>query len=186
MNDYRIGTAGWSYEDWKGFVYPEGMARRTHPLEYLARFIDLVEVNSTFYRTVAPSLVLNWIRKVETFRSFMFAVKIHRMFTHERKGFTRKDIDEFRRSVEPLIVHERLAAILIQFPWSFSFNPANREYLEGLLTSLKGLPSAVEVRHGSWNNRNSSGSSKKPGSLLQHRPTHFRQFDRPLGPDHKS
>lgn len=33
----RIGTAGWSYPDWKGQVYPKPPPRGFDPLSYLAR-----------------------------------------------------------------------------------------------------------------------------------------------------
>jgi hypothetical protein len=48
----RIGTSGWSYDDWVGPFYPAGMK----PGDYLpcyAQHFDVVEVDSTFYR--APS-----------------------------------------------------------------------------------------------------------------------------------
>ena len=45
----RIGTAGWSYKDWEGIFYPAGMQRqKRHPLEYLAQFFDVVEINTSF------------------------------------------------------------------------------------------------------------------------------------------
>ena len=46
----RIGTAGWSYKDWDGIFYLPGLQRRKqHPLEYLARFFDTTEINTSFY-----------------------------------------------------------------------------------------------------------------------------------------
>ena len=50
----RIGPAGWSYEDWKGIVYPSGAGRRFDPLEYLCGFFDVIEINSSFYRPPPP------------------------------------------------------------------------------------------------------------------------------------
>ena len=52
----RIGTAGWSYKDWEGIFYPPGMrGRREHPLEYLARFFDTTEINTSFYGRSSPN-----------------------------------------------------------------------------------------------------------------------------------
>ena len=31
----RFGPAGWSYDDWKGIVYPAGLPRATHPVALL-------------------------------------------------------------------------------------------------------------------------------------------------------
>ena len=53
-----IGTAGWSYEDWKGVVYPEKKEAGFHPLAFLAQYINMVEVNSTFYRPPSISMSL--------------------------------------------------------------------------------------------------------------------------------
>ena len=48
----HVGTAGWSYSDWEGVFYPRPHPRGFDPLEYLSRYVDVVEVNSTFYRPV--------------------------------------------------------------------------------------------------------------------------------------
>ena len=42
-----MGIAGWAYKDWEGIVYPPGMRpKETHPLEYLAQYFDVVEINT--------------------------------------------------------------------------------------------------------------------------------------------
>jgi uncharacterized protein YecE (DUF72 family) len=47
--DIFIGTAGFSYKDWEGVVYPKDLKKRKiHPLEYLAQFIDCCEINTRF------------------------------------------------------------------------------------------------------------------------------------------
>ena len=48
----RVGVAGWDYPDWEGPVYPPGSGRRLDRLGYLARYVDVIEINSTFYRPV--------------------------------------------------------------------------------------------------------------------------------------
>ena len=60
----RIGTAGWSYKDWDGVFYPPELKRRkVHPLEYLAHFFDVVEINTSFYGPLKPELVKLWVRR---------------------------------------------------------------------------------------------------------------------------
>ena len=44
----------------------------------------------------------------------------------------------------------RLAALLIQFPWSYANTPENVQYLTALFRMFAGYPMALEVRHGSW------------------------------------
>ncbi len=151
MARFFIGTAGWSYKDWEGIVYPERKAQGFHPLIFLAHYINIVEINSTFYRPPAIQLSLSWIKKVTNHPDFLFSVKLHQVFTHERKGFTQRDVDNFKFGIEPLRVKTRLGAILIQFPWSFIHTASNRDYLVSLFKLFSDFPLALEVRHSSWN-----------------------------------
>ncbi|MGQ9673159.1 MAG: DUF72 domain-containing protein [Candidatus Aminicenantales bacterium] len=150
MAHYYIGTAGWSYEDWKGIVYPQEKEAGFHPLVYLARYINIVEINSTFYRPPVLSMSLFWLKRVAGTAEFLFAVKAHQVFTHDRENFSQKDVDEFRLGIEPLQAKGRLACLLFQFPWSFSSSSANFDHLARLFQLFQGLPLAVEVRHSSW------------------------------------
>jgi uncharacterized protein YecE (DUF72 family) len=150
MAHYYIGTAGWSYEDWEGIVYPLAKGRGFHPLLFLANYIDIVEINSTFYRPATPALALSWLRKVEGYPDFLFSVKLHQLFSHQRKGFSQKEVDEFKAGVELLLARNRLAALLVQFPWSFAGTPENTDYLVRLFEHFSGFPIALEVRHATW------------------------------------
>lgn len=152
MSRFYVGTAGWSYEDWTGVVYPEPKGKGFHPLAFLAGFIDIVEINSTFYRTPAASMSRYWVRRVERFPGFLFSVKVHQVFTHDRQSWTARDADEFRRGIEPLPAADRLGSLLFQFPWSFIGTPAHRDYLDRLFRLFSGYPMTVEVRHSSWDN----------------------------------
>ncbi|MCJ7643122.1 MAG: DUF72 domain-containing protein, partial [Candidatus Aminicenantes bacterium] len=150
MTRYHIGTAGWSYEDWEGIVYPPGKARGFHPLLFLAEYINIVEVNSTFYRPAPAAMAVSWLKKVEGFPDFLFAVKLHQIFTHKRKNYKQKDVDDFRKGIDPLQLKRRLAAVLLQFPWSYLNIPENMDYLAGLFALFADYPLALEVRHSSW------------------------------------
>jgi len=150
MARYHIGTAGWSYEDWEGIVYPLGKAHGFHPLLFLGEYINIVEVNSTFYRPAPAAMAVSWLKKVGGYPDFMFAIKLHQIFTHKRKDFSRKDIDDFRNGVDPLQLKQRLAAVLLQFPWSYLNIPENMDYLAGLFALFADYPLALEVRHSSW------------------------------------
>lgn len=152
MAQYYIGTAGWSYKDWEGIVYPESKGRNFHPLVFLAHYINIVEINSTFYRHPPVYMALSWIKRVAHHPDFLFSVKLHQVFTHKRQDFTQKDVDDFKLGIEPLRAQNRLAAILIQFPWSFIGKPSHYEHLQNLLELFSGYPLAIEVRHASWNN----------------------------------
>ena len=150
MATFHVGPAGWSYEDWEGIVYPPVKPRGFHPLPFLARLIDIVEVNSTFYRPASAYLAMSWLKRVEAFPNFLFAVKLHQAFTHKRDAFGQKDVDDFRAGIDPLLLRERLAAVLVQFPWSYLNTPENRDHLARLFALFAGYPLPLEVRHSSW------------------------------------
>src|ERR671914_1288067 len=77
-----LGTAGWSYADWEGTVYPEGLPSGSRLAEYTKRFAT-VEIDSTFYGTPRRSTVQNW-REVAP-DGFLFAAKFPKEITHEQK-----------------------------------------------------------------------------------------------------
>jgi len=176
MSRIFIGPAGWSYEDWAGIVYPEVKERGFHPLSFLAGLVDIVEVNSTFYRTPPLSMALSWIKRVEPFPGFLFAVKVHQMFTHDRESWAQKDVDEFKLAIEPLRARARLASLLFQFPWSFIGSPAHLEYLTRLFRVFEGDPMTVELRHASWDD-------PSVYALLRDQRVAFCNIDQPLFPN---
>jgi uncharacterized protein YecE (DUF72 family) len=163
-NDVRIGTAGWSYKDWDGIFYPSGMQRRKqHPLEYLARFFDTTEINTSFYGPLKPELAKLWCRKVEAVnKKFVFTAKLYRAFTHSPMSVmeptsaasirpTDEDEIRTREGLDAIANEGRLGVLLIQFPVSFKNTSLNREYLDRLLRQFIEYPRVVEVRHSSWN-----------------------------------
>ncbi len=148
----RVGPAGWSYKDWEGIVYPQKPGAKFDPLEYLARFFDTIEINSSFYRPFTASTAKSWIRRVAAARDFRFTAKLHRVFTHERGKATAEDEKAVRQGMDVLAGDKRLGALLLQFPWSFKNTDDDRVYLSRLLEKFKDYPLVVEVRHTSWNN----------------------------------
>lgn len=164
-NRIRIGTAGWSYKDWEGIFYPSGMQhRKMHPLEYLARFFDTTEINTSFYGPIKAQLAKVWCRKVAAVNpDFLFTAKLYRAFTHSPNAVMEPtsaasirptDEDEFRtrEGLDVLAGEGRLGALLIQFPVSFKNTSLNREYLDRLLRQFIEYPCVVEVRDSSWDN----------------------------------
>ena len=161
----RFGTAGWSYKDWEGIFYPSGMHHsKLHPLEYLARFFDTTEINTSFYGPLKPELAKLWCKKVSAVNpQFLFTAKLYRAFTHSPLAVTEPtsaasirptDEDEIktREGLDSIAGEGRLGALLIQFPVSFKNTSLNREYLDRLLRQFIEYPRVVEVRDSSWNN----------------------------------
>ena len=159
-----IGPAGWSYEDWKGVVYPAGAGRRFDPLEYLARYFDVVEINSSFYRPPPATWTRSWARRVEGHPRFRFTAKLWRGFTHERDSPpSAADVTAFRDGIDPLAEEDRLLAVLVQFPWSFRNEPDERRWLASVIDSFDEYPLVVEVRHASWDEPDALGWLRERG-----------------------
>ncbi|MCK7481924.1 MAG: DUF72 domain-containing protein [Candidatus Moduliflexus flocculans] len=113
--------------------------------------MDLVEVNSTFYRPADPGpgpVVAEEDRALPGFPPGAQAPPVlHPRAVRASPG---KDVDAFKAAADVLHLRGRLAALLVQFPWSFRNTPENADYLARLLAVFAGYPLAVEVRHASW------------------------------------
>ena len=164
MSKIFIGTAGWSYKDWEGIVYPAQLKKTQHPVEYLAQYFDLIEINTSFYGHIRPEWGKLWCRKASAANpEFVFTAKLNRAFTHAVAAAVQgtsaatihsNDEDESlaKAGLDSIAEEGRLGALLIQFPISFKNTNENRDYLEELLQRFREYPQVVEVRHSSWNN----------------------------------
>jgi uncharacterized protein YecE (DUF72 family) len=148
MKQVRIGCSGWMYDDWRGRLYPEKLAKRRW-LERYAEVFDTVEVNSTFYRLARREAVAGWVS--QTPAAFVFAVKASRYLTHIRRLVDVADgIKRFYEPLEPMIEAGRLGPVLWQLPESFHRDDGR---LAGWLELLDTVPPArntIEFRHESW------------------------------------
>lgn len=182
----RIGTAGWSYKDWEGIFYPPGMRqRKVHPLEYLARFFDTAEINTSFYGPIKPEHAKLWCHRVSAINpKFLFTAKLYRAFTHSPLSVmeptsaasirpTDEDEIKTREGLDALANEGKLGALLIQFPVSFKNTSLNREYIERLVRQFIEYPCIVEVRDSSWNNAETLASFAR-------RNVGFCNIDQPL------
>jgi uncharacterized protein YecE (DUF72 family) len=136
------------YDDWRGRLYPEKLAKRRW-LEAYAQHFDTVEVNSTFYRLARRDAVASWVS--QTPAGFEFAVKASRYLTHVRRLLDIGDgIKRFYEPLQPMIEATRLGPVLWQLPENFHRDDGR---LEGWLAVLDSAPSrmhTIEFRHPSW------------------------------------
>ena len=150
----RVGPAGWSYPDWENRVYPAVRPAGFHPLSFLARYFDTIEINSSFYAMPRSEHADRWVRLVADHASFRFLVKLNRELTHDASGADPERwpglAAEFLHGIEPLGKAGKLGAILAQFPFSFRFGPEEVRRLGRLRALLPVQPLVLEVRHASW------------------------------------
>jgi uncharacterized protein YecE (DUF72 family) len=142
----HIGTAGFSYKDWVGPVYPVDKPAGFDPLAYLAGFFSCIEMNVSFYRVPEARSVEKWVRAVAR-EDFRFTFKLYRGLTH---GDEDDALQPFLAALEPCREAGRLGAILLQFPHFFDNSERSRRKLAKLARGLVGWPCAIEVRHRSW------------------------------------
>lgn len=143
-----IGTSGFSYKDWIGEFYPEGM-KTTDMLRYYARHFPAVELDFSYYAMPAAKTMAALGR--ETPDGFYFCIKAHKSMTHEvSKESAREAFSQFLAAIAPLIEAKKLGCILLQFPWGFKKAPENSDYIRRLPELLSGLPAVVEFRNASW------------------------------------
>lgn len=147
--DIRVGTSGYSFEDWKGNFYPEDIAKGKMLDHYVMHF-PTVEINSTYYRIPHPAVMANIVKKGP--KGFDFMVKVPQSFTHQRADID-SDAAKFREALKPLEDSGKLSGLLAQFPYSFKFNQNTLDYVSICRDAVKPNPLYVEFRHRGWVNR---------------------------------
>jgi len=142
-----IGIAGWSYPDWRGIVYTDS---KIDQLEYVSKFVDCIEINSTFYRPPFEKTTRSWLQRTAARGDFFFTAKLHRDFTHEGRidGDTAK---QFHEGFRPFLEAGKLKQLLVQFRYDFDDTNLHRRHLSRIVEIFsEAFELAVEVRHKSW------------------------------------
>ena len=147
MGKILIGTSGYSYTDWSGIFYPVDLSSKEF-LSYYADLFPFVELNYSYYRMPEKGQLESMMNRVPD--NFLFAIKGHRSFTLQRDGDWRSGALNFLQAVDVLLQTERLAAVLLQFPFSFHYSRENRIYLGQLCALMKELPLVIEFRNSEW------------------------------------
>jgi len=152
-HEIRVGTSGWSYADWRGSFYPEGLAAGDYLGHYAGEFC-ITEVDSTWYRSPSRRTVQGWADKTPP--EFRFALKVPREITHERVlEECEQPMDEFLAALEPL--GSKLQCLLLQFGYfnRTAFRSA-ATFFERLAQFLGKYSArarfAVELRNKNWIN----------------------------------
>ncbi|MCS6977543.1 MAG: DUF72 domain-containing protein [Gemmatales bacterium] len=139
-----VGTSGYSYADWVGVFYPNGM-RPDRMLAYYVTQFPLVELNFTFYRLPTRRDLDRLADKTPS--GFQFLVKLPQTISHD---LDLHDLAPFRDSLQGLEERRQLLGVLAQFPQRFHDTVSNRDYVRRLAAELSGQGLAIEFRHVSW------------------------------------
>jgi len=142
-----VGVAGWSYDDWNGPVYPAGIRDK---LRYIAPYIDVIEINSSFYHPPSERTAASWMSRTENLPDFFFTAKLHQEITHQGK-LDPKMVRQFRRAFEHMADENRLRHLLAQFRYDFDDTPGNRKRLARIRDAFGDMTNLTfELRHASW------------------------------------
>lgn len=153
MIDIRIGTSAFTAEGWVGSFYPVGMQPRDF-LSYYATQFDNLELDNTWYRTPARSVVEGW--NLKTPPGFIFTAKVPQAITHEKILLNcDDDLNYFLKTMS--ILGDKLGPLLFQFG---SFNQkifkTQDDFIARLKPFLQKLPKefkyALEIRNKDWMN----------------------------------
>jgi uncharacterized protein YecE (DUF72 family) len=169
MGELLLGCSGWNYGDtpdrggWVGIFYPD---RNTKRLRYFSQFFDTAEMDSIFYEKFYSHMTKGtFIGMVKaTPENFQFSVKVPETITHRKRLDVRKgaitDFEIFLDKISPLKNSNKLGAVLLQLPPSFTVSEFKN--MEGFLDKLpSGYHYAVEFRHPSW-------KTEGPWDMLKH------------------
>ena len=160
-----VGTAGWSYKDWEGIVYPAQLkkvaaSRRIHGA-VLRHAGDQYVVLRTHQAGMGQVVVPQGAADANP--AFLFTAKLNRAFTHSPIAVVEStsastihvgpdDERLAKAGLDSIAGENMLGAVLVQFPISFKNTNQNRDYLDALLEKFRQYPLVIEVRHNSWTN----------------------------------
>jgi uncharacterized protein YecE (DUF72 family) len=192
MGRLLIGCSGWNYGSlpeegggWIGVFYPD---KETKRLRHYSEFFNTAEMDSTFYERFYTNMTVGTFIGMSkaTPDTFQFSIKVPETITHKKRLDVRKevlkDLEGFIEKISPLKNTNKLGAILIQLPPSFTVNEFKsvESFLEKLSGSNNGANNsnngnyggngrsdsnnyqyALEFRHPSW-------KTEGPWELLRH------------------
>lgn len=160
-----IGCSGWNYGDssekggWRNVFYPDNKTRK---LSYYSQFFNTVEMDATFYNRFYQHMTQGLFVGIArtTPPDFKISVKVPEIITHDKRLDINKDVMvdlmTFLDKISPLKNSNKLGAIIIQLPPSFTITESKKleEFLNALTNNTNVQSNnnfAIEFRHTSWN-----------------------------------
>jgi uncharacterized protein YecE (DUF72 family) len=189
MGKLLIGCSGWNYGSlpeqnggWMGVFYPD---KETKRLRYYSEFFDTAEMDASFYERFFNSMTKGTFIGMSkaTPIGFQFSVKVPETITHKKRLDVKKnvlnDFEVFLEKISPLRSANKLGAILIQLPPSFTVSEfKNVESFLNELSTFSKMNSERFHESESGNSggeyqfalefRNPSWKTEGPWELLRH------------------
>jgi uncharacterized protein YecE (DUF72 family) len=166
-----LGCSGWNYPDtpdkggWTGVFYPDKDTKR---LRFYSQFFNTAEMDASFYEKFYSQMTKGTFIGMAraTPENFQFSIKVPETVTHVKRMDVRKgamtSFEEFLDKISPLKTANKLGAILLQLPPSFTVNDfKNIEQFLDRLPTNKSYDYAIEFRHPSW-------ATEGPWEMLKH------------------
>ena len=135
----QVGTSGFQYDDWRGAWYPPRLPR-ARAFDYYAERFSAVEINSTFYHIYSPRMMASLVRRAAG--RVTFAAKMSEYVTH-RGMLGRAIVNSYAAGLEPAANAGVLAAVLLQFPQRFHWNPGKPALSGPCALRLQSFPSGA-------------------------------------------
>lgn len=159
LKNIKIGTSGFSFPDWRGPIYPDGLKKGEELIYYNKKLgFDCVEINATYYTLISEKSSKAMIGKVDD--DFEFVIKCYKGITHDtfdyriEKKPDDKILDEyferFISSIGPFTKSKKLGCILLQFPVFFYPGELQKEYILKCKEKLKSFNLVIEFRNSAW------------------------------------
>ncbi|MCW3059172.1 MAG: hypothetical protein JWQ02_993 [Capsulimonas sp.] len=141
----HIGTSGWSYDHWRGVLYPEGSPSSKRLAYYVERF-GTVEVNSSYYHWPRDTTFAGWRDKVPN--DFVMTIKAPRGLTHaSRLKSPEVWLERIERGLHEL--GGKRGPLLVQLPPDMEIDLPRLDYF--LANTPNWIRVCLEFRHPSWN-----------------------------------
>jgi uncharacterized protein YecE (DUF72 family) len=157
----RVGTSGFSYDEWVGGFYPEGL-RPGERLRYYASRLTTVEINNTFYRMPRAELLERWRGEVPD--DFVFVLKAPQRITHVKRlqASAAEDVRYLLEQAKGL--GHKLGPLLFQTPPQFKKDLGRlREFLGFLPEAVR---AAFEFRNETWEHHEVREALAERGAAL--------------------
>ncbi|MGN6749919.1 MAG: DUF72 domain-containing protein [Xanthobacteraceae bacterium] len=140
-----IGTSGWSYDGWRGALYPETLPKK-HWLRFYGTEFCSAEINASFYRTPSEEAVRAWRR--DTPHDFLFAWKASKFMTHWKRLLPTCANSIALMQTRLRLLGPKLGVVLFQLPHRFRKDTARlRDFFDMLPPRYR---YAFEFRDRAW------------------------------------